>query len=390
MNKNPAAIGILGDGQLALMLGESASKFQIPFMAFGADHESSVANFFPKSHQNLTKLEGSSPISVLTLENEFVSVSELRQLESRGFQIVPDSASYSHFDSKIHQREFYRSLEIPSPQWMTFPAGLPGHDLLNTVHRIEQTFSYPVILKASQGGYDGYGVRKAADSKQLETALRQLGWDQGKDILIEEAVKIRMELAQGALFNGKGGWNALPLVETIQKDGICEVVLSQPSLKAEELADVQKRILTILKKIATSHLLGLFNFEFFLTESGEILINEGAPRPHNSQHLSLNACPVSQFDLVIRFIQEGRLPLPNGEVIQAVPSAMINLLGQTDGENYSLYLPELPKDVGTYPKLYGKKKCRPGRKMGHLVLVDPSGKQGLLALARKVLKEYRL
>jgi phosphoribosylaminoimidazole carboxylase (NCAIR synthetase) len=144
-----------------------------------------------------------------------------------------------------------------------------------------------------------------------------------------------------------------------------------------------------MDSLAKSRLIGLFSFEFFYTEAGEVVVNEGAPRPHNSQHLSLDASPVSQFDLLMGFLASGNLPNISSP-IPCKPSVMINLLGKSTGENYTLGLPKLPDGLVAHPKLYLKKESRLGRKMGHLNLIDESGALNLIEIGQRVLKEYTL
>ena len=224
---------------------------------------------------------------------------------------------------------------------------------------------------------------------QLAQALQDLGLKENREILIEEKVQLKMELAQGALFDGLGGMILLPLVETVQKNGICEFVLSKPRLTASLLRGAKEQIESYLQKISKTHLVGLFNFEFFLTQAGDVLINEGAPRPHNSQHLSLNASLLSQFDLLVRFLMTNTFP-DTPTPIESRPGLMLNLLGKSTGANYHLVLPHLPETLEAYPKLYQKKECRVGRKMGHLNLIDPSGALDLVEIGEKILKDYQL
>lgn len=379
MNASGTAIGILGDGQLAMMLGESAQRRDIPFIAFGKDRDSSFARRFPDHFSTALDATSRGQCKSLTLENEFFSAEELESFERElDAPVCPRPADYRHFQNKIAQRRFYQSLQIPSPQWCVYPQLLDG----------------PLVLKASQGGYDGYGVRVVSGPDAIPAALRDLGHDRGKEILVEEKVRIRKELAQGILVDGKGGIVYLPLVESIQENGICILTLSQPTLPAEELAGVRAQAKAILDKIAASGIQGLYHFEFFLTEDGRLLMNEGAPRPHNSTHLTMHASDWSQFDLLVEFLHQGKLPLPSGTEVRAAPSVMVNLLGRSSGSAYELGLPDLELGIDVYPKLYLKKENRPGRKMGHLNLVDrrerPLSADEFLALGRKIYQEYTL
>ncbi|MBS1959249.1 MAG: ATP-grasp domain-containing protein [Bdellovibrionales bacterium] len=375
MISSSTSIGILGDGQLAMMLGESAERRKIPFIGFGKDKDSSFARRFPKNFE----LEIKGQCKSFTLENEFFSSEALAAFQARWHTpICPKPQDYKHFENKIAQRSFYKSLGVPSPQWCVYP----------------KTLEYPQILKTSQGGYDGYGVRFVSTAAELAPALEALGHSKGRAILVEEKVKIHKELAQGVLLDGQGGVVYLPLVESIQQNGICILTLSQPTLPDAELRDAQSQAKAILDKIAKSGIAGLYHFEFFYTTEGRLVMNEGAPRPHNSTHLTLDASDWSQFDLLVEFLNRGMLPLPSGTQIEATPSIMVNLLGKTSGTEYALKLPKIEDGIEIYPKLYLKKENRPGRKMGHVNLVDrratPLSANEFLALGHKIFKEYEL
>jgi phosphoribosylaminoimidazole carboxylase (NCAIR synthetase) len=167
------------------------------------------------------------------------------------------------------------------------------------------------------------------------------------------------------------------------------LVLSEPTLSLEELEFVRTQIEATLDVIAKSKIIGLYSFEFFYTDKKEILINEGAPRPHNSQHLSIDASPISQFDLLIQFLAKDALPEISSP-ISSKPGVMINLLGKSVGQNYKLALPKLPAGISAHPKLYLKKESKIGRKMGHLNLIVETGEHDLVELGETFLKEYTL
>jgi 5-(carboxyamino)imidazole ribonucleotide synthase len=383
-------IGIIGDGQLALMLGEAAAAQGLDFLGYGDDLHSSFAVRFPerfrssqilsgaRAQPNAARVSFAKECDVLTLENEFLSYDELLDLEAvSGTPIIPNPESYRYFQDKISQRKFYESLGIPGPQWQEVTA--------------EMKPSFPLVLKASQGGYDGHGVKVVENEKDYFAALAQFGFEKGKKVLAEEKVKIVREFAQGVLLDGKGNAIFLPLMETLQRNGTCVLTFSKFTINDEQALLVRTQVRNALEKISKTRLIGLFNFEFFYTEAGDVWINEGAPRPHNSQHLTLDASPVSQFSILMNFLAKGELdPEWIGKEIPADPAVMVNLLGKSSGKDYTLDWPKLPDEVKSFPKLYLKKECRPGRKMGHLNLVDLSGKVNLSELGEKVLKEYRL
>ena len=391
MTQASAPLGILGDGQLALMLGEAAERHGIPFLAFGESLDSSFARAFPKqivigdSERTRDLISFAKQCSVVTLENEFFPAHILEAIEREsGTPVIPDSKSYRHFETKLAQRAFYQSLKLGAPRWQ---AGETSPDEILT--QIEKNFSYPLILKASRGGYDGYGVRVVKNSAEIPAALKDLRHSADNPALIEEKVSIQREFAQGALFDGKGHAILLPLVETVQRNGICELVLSRSTLPTAAFEIVKTKIEHAMNAISKSGIVGLYSFEFFYTTNGEVVINEGAPRPHNSQHLGIDASPVSQFDLLVLFAATGKLPNV-ASPISSKPGVMINLLGKSVGADYQLTLPALPSELSVHPKLYLKKESRVGRKMGHLNLVDPTGKHDLVELGEKLLKEYHL
>ncbi len=304
---------------------------------------------------------------VFTLENEFLKANELKSiLGTKSSSLFPELGSYQHFADKISQRTLFRELSLPSPQWQ----------VISAVSELSG-FSYPFIAKAPTGGYDGKGVRVIRNSDELSQTGREFGFP----LLIEEKVKLKTEVAQGFVRTQEGKLALLPLVETLQQDGICHLV-QYPAKVSDQ---VRLAVEAALKKLALSPLVGIFNFEFFVDDQDQVTINEGAPRPHNSQHLTIDASSTSQFDLLADALAGRALSR-----VYTKPSIMVNILGQTKGTDVPLTLPELPPGVKVTPKLYGKEKCAPGRKMGHVNLVDVSGTHDLKSLGEKILREYRL
>jgi len=171
-------------------------------------------------------------------------------------------------------------------------------------------------------------------------------------------------------------------VETVQKNGVCHFV--QYPCKINEKA--QERIELIMKKLISAHLTGIFNFEFFVDKNDNVYINEGAPRTHNSQHLTIDASNFSQFDLLAFYLTDS-MTAPRD--VQTKPSLMVNLLGKSTGPARELKLPEF-SNLKVFPKLYGKIKSTPGRKMGHVNIVDDDNNTNLRAIGEKILKEYDL
>lgn len=369
-------VGIIGDGQLALMLADSLKKSGFPFCAYSTTKNSPMELLYPaETTHDLFTFQ--SKANVFTLENEFFTVNELSDmLQEKKDTLFPDLESYQHFSDKISQRKFYASFDIPSPRWMEVTAS--DFDKI-----FESGFSFPFIVKAPSGGYDGKGVRVVRNPSEFNSVADTFGLYEGKPLLIEEMVTIKKELAQGFLRSKDGSYTLLPLVETVQVNGICQYV-HHPAPVSEKIA---QEIESILQKLIHAPLTGIFNFEFFLDDQDRIFINEGAPRPHNSQHLTMDASPFSQFDLVAKYVtQEKNLP----QHIETKPSAMVNILGKSQGSGYQLTLPEIGPGISVHTKLYGKETCSPGRKMGHVNLIHHDSPLDLRETALRVFKEYHI
>lgn len=375
MGATESTIGILGDGQLAMMLGEAAERRRIPFKALGQDSNSSFARRFPNHWLPFSEFDSSANTSwsCLTLENEFHTVEELQKMEQVArSRMIPSPRDFSFFQNKISQRRFFEKLGLPSPLFGVWNPQYP----INTLR-------FPLVLKKPFGGYDGYGVRFVSSEAELKVAATELSSSKNELLLWEEHISIQREFAQGVLLDGRGGWVALPLFETIQENGICVAVMSHSTLLPEKLEQVRQRCLEILSQFAASGLSGLYHFEFFYTQDNRILLNEGAPRPHNSAHLTQDGCESSQFDLLMRFLHQQQLPIPSGTVLSCQPGFMLNLLGTGHPGPYVWTEPTVsPRSLGFVPQvhLYDKLENRKGRKMGHInwMLERPSENAALL------------
>lgn len=368
-------VGIIGDGQLALMLAESLLKIQQPFLCLSSSTESPMHTFFGEfitSNETVFRQE----CDIFTLENEFHTIAELKNLlQDKTANLFPEINSYSFFANKISQRKFYDHAGITSPKWMAL-------EEQKDLETLAKKFSYPYVIKTSQGGYDGKGVRIISSQMELEKALVDFKFSLGHHLLVEEKVQIAKEVAQGFLRSRNGQYTILPLVETIQEDGVCNLV-QYPSHVA---AQIQEQIAFFLERMIATGLVGIFNFEFFIDGNNKVIINEGAPRTHNSQHLTLDACSYSQFDLLALYLTD---PSSAPFKIDAKPSIMVNILGKSSGSYGQLKLPDF-SSLKLNAKLYGKSKSSPGRKMGHVNVVDDIGHSDLLAVGKKIFKEYEL
>ncbi|HXH31307.1 MAG TPA: ATP-grasp domain-containing protein [Bacteriovoracaceae bacterium] len=371
---NKEVIGIIGDGQLALMLAEALIDRGIDFLSLSSSLDSCMMRNYPQ----FTTLDEKSFVylcSTFTLENEFLSCQELTLLlKEKSPELFPELESYRHFQDKISQRTFFEGLGLPAPKWMALRE---DSDLPVAL----EEFSFPFILKSSQGGYDGKGVRVIDHREMFDETLKSFGFHQGQQLLLEEKIRISCELAQGFIQNRSGDCSFLPLVHTVQENNVCNLVL----YPAEVAEDVKVKIQHILKTLADSGLVGIFNFEFFVDQQQNVYVNEGAPRPHNSQHLTIDASTHSQFDLLARYLaKDENLPAE----VATRKSAMVNLLGVSTGSGYQLTLPPVQGPVSIRAKLYGKERSLPGRKMGHVTIVDERGDCNLRSIAKEITQGY--
>jgi 5-(carboxyamino)imidazole ribonucleotide synthase len=367
-------IGIIGDGQLALMLADALRARMVDFLCYSSSSDSPMALLYPaETTQNARYFQAEA--TVFTLENEFHTIDELSELlGEKKDKLFPDLASYSHFANKISQHKLYASLNLPTPQWME----VKDPDL----SLIMEKFSFPFIVKAPAGGYDGKGVRVVRNPSEFNIVSDAFGLYEGKSLLIEQMVSIKKELAQGFIRNAEGNFTLLPLVETVQVNGICQFVHYPAPVSAKVATEIESILKTLMK-----NLVGIFNFEFFLDDEDRIFINEGAPRPHNSQHLTIDASAHSQFTLLADYLSQ-RKGLP--QTVATKNSAMVNILGKSTGTGYELTLPKTDSGVSVHLKLYGKQTCSPGRKMGHVNLVDETATHNLTDIATRVFKEYHI
>lgn len=357
-------LGFLGGGQLARMSIQAAQRLGLRCISLDPD-EKSPASQVADAH--VGKLDDVSAIWELirlcenvTLENEFIpSDAIIEALDGRELEMVtPDPLVLGTIQDKLEQRRAYAEHGVPSPKAIDLVELMADRTLL----------PLPLVLKARFGGYDGRGTRFARDEEEWNAATADLG--DGSGWLAEEYVPFRRELAVMA-FVGQGT-GCFPTMETIQTNHVCDLVFPS-GVDASEIA---------LAAVEAVEGYGLFGVELFETESGEFLVNEMAPRPHNSGHYTLDWGCTSQFEQHVR-IACG-LPVDNRP--RGLPVCMANLLG-VDGDfdlqrarEAALGLP------GVHLHWYGKRQMRAGRKMGHLNAVGPH--ETIVDLARLARSEF--
>lgn len=293
---------------------------------------------------------------IITLENEFIDSEILAAVQEKsGTKIFPSPDSFRLIENKLIEKQTFEKAGIPVTPY-TLIRNTADLNTFGSEH------GWPFLLKSSKGGYDGYGNMSVKNLADAEKAFSKLGGEKGHDIIAEAFVDFTHELAVQVARN-ETGLAVYPCVETVQENHICVAV------KAPAPVDiaVQNRAKALAVK-ATEAIggKGIFAFEFFLKKNGELILNESAPRPHNSGHYTIEACTTSQFENHIRAV----LGLPLGITELRKPCAvMINLLGTQNRPAIAENMNGIFSAEDAHPHLYGKLHSREGRKMGHLTLL---------------------
>lgn len=366
-------IGIIGGGQLGRMLGFAAKKLGFyvtvldptPNCPAGQVVDAQIIADF-KDEKAIRELAEKSDF--LTFEIELANADILEEIAKSGVAVNPSAKTLNLVKDKLTQKEFLKKLGLPVAGF------IPVEDDQDVLEATKQ-FGYPVLLKTRFDGYDGRGnflVKKRAD---INVGLEKLA---GRKLYLEEYIDFDKELAIMMARGSKGEIKSYPVVETVHKNNICQTVFA-PAPVADS---IQKK--TELLAIRTMNYLdgaGVFGIEMFMTPKGEVLINEIAPRVHNSGHYTIEACHTSQFEQHIRAITG----LPLGSTDMLVPAAvMVNILGDRHGNAEVIGLEKALKIPGVAIHIYGKEMTKPERKMGHITAlaktVERSHNKALIAL----------
>jgi 5-(carboxyamino)imidazole ribonucleotide synthase len=351
-------LGIIGGGQLARMTTIAAQKLGCEVVVLENDRFSPAATFARHSiigdlntMDDLLKL--ASQVDVVTLENEFVDAGLLAGLEEAGHTVWPTSNTLALVQDKFTQKRALESAGLPVPR----NRATDSREELNSA--IDE-FGLPVVLKARRNGYDGKGNATIRTRANVEDAWKHLGGDNGNPLFVEEFCEFSAELAVIITRSQDGAAATYPVVETVQENHICHVVRA-PAAVSSEIAgrarDVARRA------VETVGAVGSFGVELFLMADGRIVVNELAPRVHNSGHYTIEACVCSQFENHVRAV----LGLPLGSTQMVAPAAvMVNILGSVSAPGWAGGLSKALGVPGAHLHLYGKAVSREGRKMGHV------------------------
>ncbi|MGB3007358.1 MAG: 5-(carboxyamino)imidazole ribonucleotide synthase [Chitinophagaceae bacterium] len=362
-------VGILGGGQLGRMLLQAAANYPVETYVLENDDDCPAAHlchFFTKGDIKDfdTVYNFGKGLDALTIEIENVNAEALEKLEAEEIKIYPKPSVLKTIKNKILQKEYYRQYQIPTADYMI---------TMNSAELSEAANFLPAVHKVGEGGYDGRGVQLL---RTKEDILK--GFDAPS--VLEKMVPIFKEIAQMVAINEKGETALYPPVEMLFDPvlNLLDYQLCPAEIDMKTLWKVEAISLAVVRNFKSP---GIFAVEMFINKNGDVLVNETAPRVHNSGHHTIEAHYCSQFDMLWRIMLD--YPLGNTDAI--LPSIMVNIVG-ADGfsgpVNYE-GLEEVLKIENAFVHLYGKKQTKPGRKMGHVTILS-NEKQELLHRSNKV------
>lgn len=360
-------VGVLGGGQLGRMLCQAASKMGVKVAvldplencpASGLAYRHVVGSF----RDTNAVQEFAKGCGVLTVEIEHVDVETLEMLEEQGLDCQPNSSTIRLIQDKYLQKVHFSRHDVPIPDFMQI-------DCFESAEKAGDLFSYPMVIKSRRLAYDGRGNAVAYCKEDITAAVSALGGFE-RGLYAEKWAPFIKELAVIVARGRDGSVRCFPVVETTHKDSICHMVEAPADVSTEIIKDAVR---VAEKAVSSLKGAGVFAVELFLTGEGQILLNEVAPRPHNSGHHTIEACYVSQFEQHLRAV----LGLPLGDTSMKVPAAiMYNLLGEEEGEEGFYIAHQLMRRAVSVPGAsvhwYEKPEMRKQRKMGHITVVGPS------------------
>ena len=367
-------LGILGGGQLGKMLLYNTRKFDIYTSVLDPSNEApckiSCNQFTQGDLMDFdTVYTFGKKVDVLTIEIENVNVEALKKLEREGIKVYPSAKTLETIQNKAKQKLFYVDHNLPTAEFSRFAY---KDEMITAVNH--ESLEFPFVWKSAKFGYDGNGVkivRSHSDINELPNV----------ECITEKFVPFKNELAVIVARNVKGHVKVYPVVEMEfhPEANQVEYVIC-PARISKEVA--KKAELVALKASAAFEHVGLLAVEMFQTENDEILINEVAPRPHNSGHHTIESSYTSQFEQHLRAI----LDLPLGKTESKVGGIMVNLVGAEGYEGDVVYknIEAIMHMEGVTPHIYGKKQTRPFRKMGHVTIVHAN-----IDEARKIAGEVK-
>ncbi len=371
----PLRAGILGGGQLGRMLLQAAANYVVETYVLENDEHCPAAHlchhFIKGDIKDFDAVYNfGKNLDVLTIEIEAVNVEALEKLENEGVKVYPKPSVIKIIKNKIIQKEFYRSNQIPSPEFI----------ITQNINELKKNIDFlPAVHKIGQGGYDGKGVQVLKDATTVDK-----GFDAPS--VLEKMVDIQKEIAVIVAMNDKKETALFPATEMIFNAdlNLLDYQVSPAELSAEVLEKANHIALQLIKSFDSA---GLFAIEMFVDKNNNVLINETAPRVHNSGHHTIEANYCSQYDMLWRIM----LDYPLGNTAAILPSSIVNILGEDGYTGAAKYkgLNEVLNMKNTFVHLYGKAQTKPGRKMGHVTVMS-ADKNELIEEVNKIKKTLKV
>ena len=362
-------VGILGGGQLGRMLLQAAANYPVETHVMESDDDCPSAHlcrFFVKG--NIRDYDAvyqfGKSLDAITIEIENVNIEALETLEKEGVKVYPKPSVLRIIKNKAAQKNYYKAHQIPTA----------AYAILNSHTEVEtHAHLLPAVQKLAEGGYDGRGVH-------LVESLADAANGFAEESVLEKKVIIKKEVAQIVAVDQAGKTVLYPPVEMVfNKDlNMLDYQLSPAAIPQNVLWKVEAIALSVVRHFQSP---GLFAVELFVDENDDVLVNETAPRVHNSGHHTIEAHYSSQFDMLWRVI----LGYPLGNTKAILPSVMVNLIGSDghSGQAYYQGLEEVLQIDNAFVHIYGKRQTKPGRKMGHVTVLSAE-KADLLHKAKKI------
>ena len=360
-------LGILGGGQLGKMLLQVTSRLSIKTNILDPSEDSPCKNLCNEFEiGNLMDFDAvyqfGKKCDLVTFEIEHVNIEALEKLESEGTKVYPTSKTLKIIQNKNLQKQFFIDNNIPTSDFYYFKS---PKDFKNSLHKNQ--ISFPCVWKKTKFGYDGYGVEIIKSIEQIDNLPNE-------ECIIEEFIPFEKELATTIVRNYSGDIQIFPLVQMdFNKESNQVEYVVCPAQVNKEIKDLANALAMKVSK-SFKHV-GLLAIEMFLTKDNKILINEVAPRPHNSAHYSIEACENSQFQQHINSI----LDLKLGSCESNNNAIMVNLVGEKGYSGPVIYqgIEKAMEQSNVSVHIYGKSNTKPNRKMGHVTVTDENLKNGL-------------
>ncbi len=370
--ERPICVGIIGGGQLGKMIAHEARRMSFKVIvldptercpASSIADEQIVADF--KDEDAIMRL--AAKCDVVTYEIELANSTTLKDLEARNYPVRPSPETLHIIQNKFRQKSFLRQHKI----------NVADFDRVRSedhLYQLCENFGLPVMLKACENSYDGRGNFLISSSQQIGQAFNYFSKN---EIMVEKFVPLTKEISIMVARNPSGEIASFPIAENIHKNGILDTSIV-PARVSQEVELKAKRIAEMTMEVLKGA--GIFGIEMFVTNKEDVLINEIAPRPHNSGHYTNEACSVSQFEQHLRAVLD--LPLSKPELL--CPAVMVNILGNEHWSgSYAIKgLRRLLSVAGVKLYVYGKKTSRPGRKLGHITATGRTVEEALVRAAK--------